>query len=116
MTATTTLGVVVQMTPDTYIRPSSSAWAGLSSGNLELVGDTTSGVGLSLTFDSPAALQHLLDAGQVLLGSMLQVQRQNEQEQAWAQHTARTGRPPLRAVKSEGDVRRSHPCFAGSPA
>lgn len=117
MTATpTTLGVVVQMTPTTYVRPAVALWPGVSSGSLELVGDVGGTAGLSLTFDGVAALQRLLDAGQVLLGQMLREQRQAEEADAWAARTAALGRPPLHAVRPDETARRQHPSYAGSPA
>jgi hypothetical protein len=108
MNASATLGVVVQMTAETFIHPSSAAWAGLSTGSIELVGDTASPAGLSLAFDGPASLQRLLDAGQVLLGQMLHAQRQAEQQEQWAARTALAGgRPPLRAVSPDDAVAES---------
>jgi hypothetical protein len=117
-TAPTTLGVVVSMTPDSYIRPTSSLWPGVSSGSLELVGDVGSSAGLSLTFDGPAALERLLDVGQTLLAQMRRGERQAVQEEAWAEVVATTGRAPLRAVSpddvlAEADRVRS---LLGSPA
>lgn len=117
-TAPTTLGVVVSMTPDSYIRPTSSLWPGVRSGSLELVGDVGSSAGLSLTFDGPAALERLLDAGQTLLGQMRRTEHEAIQEQAWADAVAITGRAPLRAVSpddvvAEADRVRS---LLGSPA
>jgi hypothetical protein len=109
MTATTTLGVVVQMTPTTFIRPSSSAWAGLSSGSIELVGDPASSAGLSLTFDGPTALERLLDAGRELLASMRQAESAVADQQAWADYIDRTGRPPLRAVSPDEAAAASRP-------
>lgn len=112
----TTLGVVVAMTPDTYVRPTVALWPGLSSGSLELVGDVGSDAGLSLTFDGPAALQHLLDAGQQLLGQMQRAQHRTEQEQAWQMHVDQTGRAPLRAVSPDEVVAASRPLGDGLAA
>lgn len=116
----TTLGVVVQMTSDTYIRPSHT-WPGISSGSLELVGDVGAPAGVSLSFTSAAAVQRLLDAGQVLLGQMLREQHRAEQEEAWLLRAAQTGRPPLHAVtpaevEALSATIARHPSMSGSPA
>jgi hypothetical protein len=117
MTATT-LGVVVSMTSDTYIRQASSLWPGISTGSLELVGDVGSSAGLSLTFDSVPALQRLLDAGQTLLSQMLRAQHDAERDQEWAEVVATTGRAPLRAVSPDEVLANSarHQSLTGSPA
>lgn len=113
-TATTTLGVVVQMTHDTPIRAAAALWPGDTSGSLELVGDLGDLAGVSLTFTSTLALQRLLDAGQVLLGQMMREQRQVEEQEAWAQRTAAAGgRPPLRALRADEVAAASRPFGEG---
>lgn len=107
-TASTTLGVVVQMTHDTPIRPAAALWPGDSSGSLELVGDLGAAAGVSLTFTSTLALQRLLDAGQILLGQMMRVQRAAQEQDAWAARTAMLGRPPLRSVSPDEVAAASH--------